>query len=92
MPGRIFPRYLNGVFVLGTGLCIKKNIFDLCTLIKHNITCCIRSYLSVMNLSIYLPKELVKQIKTEASKDHRSVSQFIRLTLIKSLNKRNNHG
>ncbi len=38
-----------------------------------------------MNLSIYLPTELVKQIKFEAEKDHRSVSQFIKLAMITSL-------
>ena len=43
-----------------------------------------------MNLSIYLPKDLVEQVKAEASKDHRSVSQFIKVVLINSLSKGNN--
>jgi len=41
-----------------------------------------------MNISVYLPKDLAKEVKNEASRNQRSVSQFVRLAVINSLNKR----
>jgi len=60
------------------GLCLsnmlKLNIFKV-------------DYIS-MNISVYLPKDLAKEVKNEASRNQRSVSQFVRLAVINSLNKR----
>jgi len=38
-----------------------------------------------MNLSIYLPQPMLSQVKQAAKKDNRSVSQFIRMVLVKNL-------
>jgi len=60
------------------GLCfsnmLKPNIFKV-------------DYIS-MNISVYLPKDLAKEVKNAASRNQRSVSQFVRLAVINSLNKR----
>jgi len=43
-----------------------------------------------MNLSIYLPENIIESAKTAASKDHRSLSQYIRLLLIEKLQETQN--